>query len=90
MEIIRQQSEAAAAARQLLASSADAHPATKAELWDLLVRYRRALADLVAAWELGAWPRPGGPSGCVPKGEMPRKQRRIELVFVDVSYRRFG
>jgi hypothetical protein len=43
-----------ARARQLLESSVDANPVTTAELWDLLGRYRRALADLLTAQALNA------------------------------------
>jgi hypothetical protein len=54
MDLNERQSNAAAGARQLLESSVDAHPVTTAELWDLLGRYRRALADLLAAQALNA------------------------------------
>jgi DNA processing protein len=49
MELGGRGSTAAGAARKLLESSADANPVTAAELWELLGRYRRALADLLAA-----------------------------------------
>jgi hypothetical protein len=54
MDLNERQSNVVARARQLLESSVDANPVTTAELWDLLGRYRRALADLLAAPGLNA------------------------------------
>ena len=44
-----------AGARQLLISTADANPASADDLWRLLARYRRGLADLVAAHDADPW-----------------------------------
>jgi DNA processing protein len=49
MDLDRQATNAAEAARELLESSVDANVATAEELWEVLGRYRRALADLLAA-----------------------------------------
>jgi len=58
MDPNEQQPNAAAGARRLLESSADANPVTTEELWELLGRYRRALVDLLAVQDLDAWQPP--------------------------------
>jgi hypothetical protein len=53
LEMDTPQSAVLAAARQLLESSVDANPAAMDEMWDLLGRYRRVLAKLLAAHDSG-------------------------------------
>jgi hypothetical protein len=72
-----------AAARQLLESSVDVNPATTAELWDLLARYRRALADLVAVQDLSARRSPARHSGgYAAPWTVAGKRARIDCAFI--------
>jgi hypothetical protein len=78
-----QQSAAAAAARQLLESSVDANPATMDQMWDLLGRYRRVLAELLAALDPGpARPRTAHAHPHVLDETTCQNRSKIECAFV--------
>jgi hypothetical protein len=77
-----QQSAAVATARQLLESTVDANPATMEQMWDLLGRYRRVLAELLAVQDPGpARPAPADQRPAVVADIAHPRRSAIELEF---------